>query len=79
MARSQGGVQAIMNRHNTISNEHELNNIFIKKTIIEDKQMKIGLNCCHNTRKKSEKMKQFGYLVSMITAMPNATWRLKEG
>ena len=43
--------------------------LFIKKDkSIEVKQTKVGLNCCQNKHcGKTEQVKEFGYLVSMIT------------
>ena len=38
------------------------------------------LNCYQNTHcGKTEQVKKFGYLVSMITNDAKCTWRLKEG
>ena len=70
IARSQGDL------HSTDRNEkveHSLKRIwneyiYRKDKGIEDKQMTVGLNCCQNTHcEKTEQVKEFGNLVSMIT------------
>ncbi len=67
MARGQGGLHSSLKR---IGNELY---IYQENKGIEDKQTKVGLNCCQTTHcEKTEQVKEFGYLVSMITT---ATWR----